>query len=141
LDTIHAVAPIDAKRPFSFVIVTKDRSFYLRAGSEEQMQDWISQLRNLLKNNNNDIPKSPTLINKVTSIKLPEIGQSINKADSVVESIITTTSFITNESNAVLQDVINTPSNEVVDAENLICSDWEFSKLTDEQVYNYINSF
>jgi galactose-1-phosphate uridylyltransferase len=144
LDTIHAVAPIDAKRPFSFVIVTKDRSFYLRAGSEEQMQDWISQIKIMLKNNNNDPPKSPALVNRVQSIEEQEIDQLIKKAESVVESIITTTSFITTESNVVVQDMSKTSSDEMVDAEllnGIPDSDWDSSKLTDEQVYNYVNSF
>jgi PH domain len=49
LDTIHAIAPIEGKRPFAFGIATKERTYYLRAASELIMNEWISQLKGAIR--------------------------------------------------------------------------------------------
>lgn len=76
-----------------FGIVTKERTFYLRASFEQTMLEWISQLKSAIKIINND--QTPVLL----SPKIPPLQTPIaNKAASLIESIITSTSFLTTES-------------------------------------------
>ncbi|KAI8906465.1 hypothetical protein EDD86DRAFT_61251 [Gorgonomyces haynaldii] len=84
LDTIHAIGPIDAKKKeYAFGIVCKERTYYLQASSQEEMLEWISQLKKAIKG----VYGSQQLSPRRESATKPESIRS-----SIVESILTTVS-------------------------------------------------
>ena len=62
-DSIHAVSPVSTKREHVFGIVTKDKTYYVQAPSDDTMKDWISELRSAVKKRKNISPQlSATII-------------------------------------------------------------------------------
>ncbi|GMK53830.1 hypothetical protein CspeluHIS016_0104160 [Cutaneotrichosporon spelunceum] len=52
LTSVHSVVPVTqekAKHPFSFAVVTSDRTFFLEASSAEEREDWVSTINNVRK--------------------------------------------------------------------------------------------
>lgn len=120
----------DGKRPFAFAIVLKERTFYLRAQSEQLMNDWIHRIKDAIKLIPNTYLHSPTrhaastfppptlhlnLKDPGLSLHLHEDGKDpipslhINlvkdPVPSLKESVVTSTSFLTTES-VVASDLI-----------------------------------
>jgi hypothetical protein len=52
LNTVHSVVPVTqekAKHPFSFAVVTADRTFFLEASSAEEREDWVGTINHVRK--------------------------------------------------------------------------------------------
>ncbi|KLT45537.1 PH-domain-containing protein [Cutaneotrichosporon oleaginosum] len=52
LTAVHSVVPVTqekAKHPFSFAVVTADRTFFLEASSAEEREDWVSTINSVRK--------------------------------------------------------------------------------------------
>ncbi|BEJ07345.1 hypothetical protein CcaverHIS641_0406140 [Cutaneotrichosporon cavernicola] len=52
LTSVHSAVPVTqekAKHPFSFAVVTSDRTFFLEASSAEEREDWVGTINNVRK--------------------------------------------------------------------------------------------
>jgi PH domain len=82
LSKIHSVSAIELKkRKFVFGIVTRERIFYLGASTQEEMENWIDNIKNYVKKVNPEARLS------VGPLPLPEGNAETSRKDSNASTV------------------------------------------------------